>query len=220
MSGGHFDYVQYRIQEIIEKIKDVIFQNKKERSKEDVDPWELDDDGNIKEYYRYHYYFSDKTIEEFKNAVNILQQAYVYAQRIDWLLSGDDGEESFHRRLAKDMEEINASINSFNEYQKLMDKRSVCPEDMKVVYPALGIAGEAGEVADKVKKICRDDNKDFSKHREEIAKELGDVLWYISRLAGDLGYKLSDIAQINIDKVNSRWNTNTVHGEGDNREIK
>lgn len=220
MSGGHFDYVQYRIQEIVEKIKDVILQNKKERTKEDADPWELDENGNIKEYYKYCYDFSPDTIEEFKNGINFLQKAYVYIQRIDWLLSGDDGEESFHRRLLEDINKINASVTDFNEYQRFMDKRSICPEDMKVVYPALGIAGEAGEVADKVKKICRDDNKDFYKHREEIAKELGDVLWYISRLAGDLGYKLSDIAQINVNKVNSRWDTNTVHGQGDNREIK
>lgn len=222
MSGGALcDYRQYDINTICESIYSIIENNKKEKSPEDIFKWDYDENGNAYENAKYYYNFSDETIDEFKKGIELLKKAFVYAQRIDWLVSGDDGEESFHRRLKEELDKIyelpEATI-TFDEYQELMDRRSICPEDMKVVYPALGIAGEAGEVADKVKKICRDHEKNFMPFRRDIGKELGDVLWYISRLAGDLGYKLSDIAKMNVEKVNSRWNTNTVHGQGDNRE--
>lgn len=82
----------------------------------------------------------------------------------------------------------------------------------------LGIAGEAGEVTDKVKKIIRDKGGYASeKDRAEIAKELGDVLWYVANVARYLGVSLSDIAEGNIKKLSSRKNRNKLHGEGDNR---
>lgn len=82
----------------------------------------------------------------------------------------------------------------------------------------LGLVGEAGEAADKIKKIIRDKGGYASEEdRSEIAKELGDVLWYLANVARYLGVSLSDIAEGNIKKLSSRKNRNKLHGEGDNR---
>lgn len=101
-----------------------------------------------------------------------------------------------------------------NYYQKEALKTAIYPEEYKIVYPALGLAGEAGEVADKVKKIIRDGNID-SNHA--IALELGDVLWYIASLASDLGYTMQDIAEMNVNKLHKRSRENKLKGSGDNR---
>jgi NTP pyrophosphatase (non-canonical NTP hydrolase) len=85
-------------------------------------------------------------------------------------------------------------------------------------YPALGLNGEAGEVAEKVKKIYRDKEGKFTVwDANEIAKELGDVLWYIAGIASELGVTLNNIAHMNIGKLQSRASRNTLHGDGDNR---
>ena len=82
----------------------------------------------------------------------------------------------------------------------------------------LGLVGEAGEAADKIKKIIRDKGGYASEEdRAEITKELGDVLWYLANVARYLGVSLSDIAEGNIKKLSSRKNRNKLHGEGDNR---
>lgn len=105
-----------------------------------------------------------------------------------------------------------------NDYQLAALETAVYPEQYKIVYPALGINGEAGEVADKVKKIIRDNNCSFSDDKKrEIAKEVGDVLWYCATLAHDLGYSLSEIATINIHKLQSRKERGKLGGSGDNR---
>ncbi len=105
-----------------------------------------------------------------------------------------------------------------NEYQEKAMSTAIYPQAMRIVYPALGLAGETGEVADKVKKEVRDRAAAFSpESRVEIAKELGDVMWYIAAMARDLGFSLEEIARMNIDKVNSRKNRHQIHGEGDNR---
>ena len=101
---------------------------------------------------------------------------------------------------------------NFNEYQKLARSTAVYPEEYKVVYPALGLCGEAGEVAEKVKKNIRD-----GKSLDGVGLELGDVLWYISALADDLGVTLEEIAQANVDKLSSRMKRNKINGSGDNR---
>ena len=90
--------------------------------------------------------------------------------------------------------------------------------NMPVIYPALGLAGETGEVADKIKKVYRDNGGLFGgEHKRAIAKELGDVLWYLTNLAEDLGFNLSDVAQMNADKIESRMTRDKIHGEGDDR---
>lgn len=87
-----------------------------------------------------------------------------------------------------------------------------------VVYPALGLNGEAGEVAEKIKKLMRDsDGVVTDDFRQAITKELGDVLWYIAETARQLDIKLSEIARANLCKLASRRDRNTIHGEGDNR---
>ncbi len=105
-----------------------------------------------------------------------------------------------------------------NEYQDRA-MRTAIYETLPVVYPALGLAGEAGEVADKVKKTIRDKGGDFTDEtvRAEIAKELGDVLWYLAATSRDLGYTLEEIAEMNLAKTQSRASRDRVHGSGDNR---
>ena len=87
---------------------------------------------------------------------------------------------------------------NFNEYQKLARSTAVYPEEHKVVYPALGLCGEAGEVADKIKKTIRGDSS-LVDVTGSIADELGDVLWYLAILADDLGFDLDKIAHWNVD---------------------
>ena len=82
----------------------------------------------------------------------------------------------------------------------------------------LGLAGEAGEAADKVKKILRDKGGyAFEEDRTALVKELGDVLWYVANVARYLGVSLSDVAESNIEKLSSRKKRNKLHGEGDER---
>ncbi len=82
----------------------------------------------------------------------------------------------------------------------------------------LGLPGEAGETADKFKKILRDKGGMISPtDRDEIVKELGDVLWYVAMIAEYLEVPLSEVAKVNIDKLESRLKRKMIHGEGDNR---
>ena len=107
---------------------------------------------------------------------------------------------------------------TLNDYQKEALSTAVYGSGSKIIYPTLGLAGEAGEVADKVKKVLRDNNGEFDEWRKiQIAAEIGDVLWYIAALTNDLGYTLKDIAKLNIGKLSQRRANNTIHGEGDNR---
>ena len=88
MSGGHFEYQQYKINDIAESIDELI------KTNNDIDEW------------GWGYNYSDETIEEFKKASKMLKISAIYAQRIDWLVSGDDGEESFHKRLKDDLNDL------------------------------------------------------------------------------------------------------------------
>lgn len=92
MSGGHFDYKQYSIGYIADQVEHLIHVNESQ---------ELNEWGQLVGYG-----FSAETIEEFKKGLHYLQMAQIYAQRIDWLVSGDDGEDNFHKRLAKDLSEL------------------------------------------------------------------------------------------------------------------
>lgn len=105
-----------------------------------------------------------------------------------------------------------------NEYQKEAEVTAVYPSEQNIIYPALGLNGEAGEVADKVKKVLRDCNGEFTgEKKQEIALELGDVLWYVAIMARDIGYSLEQIAEFNIEKLRSRQKRGVLGGSGDNR---
>lgn len=105
MSGGRFGYNQYRISEIADTIESVINRNGREKTKEELKNEGWRDSDWYKKYPEdlYYYKYPDEVIEKFKIAVKLLREAYVYAHRIDWLLSGDDGEDSFIERLKKDL---------------------------------------------------------------------------------------------------------------------
>lgn len=107
---------------------------------------------------------------------------------------------------------------TLDEYQKAALETAVYPKEYKIIYPALGITGEAGECSDKVKKVIRDNNGEFTDDKKrEIAKEIGDVLWYCATLANDIGYSLETIGQVNIEKLLSRKKRHVISGDGDNR---
>jgi NTP pyrophosphatase (non-canonical NTP hydrolase) len=105
---------------------------------------------------------------------------------------------------------------NFSEYQERANATAIYNTKFSIMYPTLGLAGEAGEVAEKVKKIIRD-NKNIVDEREDIAKELGDVLWYVAAVARDIGFKLEAIAEMNIEKLESRKERGVIQGNGDNR---
>jgi NTP pyrophosphatase (non-canonical NTP hydrolase) len=109
-------------------------------------------------------------------------------------------------------------ISDLDMYQKVALTTAIYPREQAIIYPTLGLTGEAGEVANKVKKIIRDgsDSKD-EKLVSEIKAEIGDCLWYIAVLANDFDIKLSDIASANIEKLALRQKNNTIHGSGDDR---
>jgi len=104
----------------------------------------------------------------------------------------------------------------FKTYQKLANATAIYNSKFSILYPTLGLAGEAGEVAEKIKKIIRDD-KQIVDEKEDIAKELGDVLWYIAAIGRDIGYSLEVIAEMNINKLTDRKERGKIKGEGDNR---
>ena len=105
-----------------------------------------------------------------------------------------------------------------NDYQQAALGTAIYPADINSPYLALGLAGETGEVCDKIKKEIRDCNSQFGQaSRQEIAKELGDVMWYLSCLSHELGYTLDEIANMNVEKIQSRLFRNKLHGQGDNR---
>lgn len=107
---------------------------------------------------------------------------------------------------------------TLNEYQNKALETAQYPKEHKIIYPTLGLTGEAGEVSDKVKKVLRDFNGDFSESiRYELAKELGDVLWNIATLSHDLGYTLEEIGEMNNAKLASRKQRGKISGNGDNR---
>lgn len=108
---------------------------------------------------------------------------------------------------------------TFNEYQKESRKTAIYPDKgYNLTYPILGLVGESGEVAEKMKKILRDhDGEINNEHREEIIKELGDVLWYMAQITTDLGYDLEIVAKINLEKTQSRQLRGQLQGSGDTR---
>jgi NTP pyrophosphatase (non-canonical NTP hydrolase) len=112
---------------------------------------------------------------------------------------------------------------NFNDYQKQAITTDTFGGTGQVTDPAfitkiLGLVGEAGEVAEKFKKILRDKDANLSDaDKAEIVKELGDVLWYISSITHYLGVPLQEVADVNLEKVHSRKKRGVTHGSGDNR---
>ena len=108
--------------------------------------------------------------------------------------------------------------SDFDMYQKVAKTTAIYPREQAIIYPTLGLTGEAGEVANKVKKIIRDGtDKNNEDMVQAISSEIGDCLWYIAVLADDIGVKLSDIANINLEKLENRKKNGTIQGSGDNR---
>ena len=110
---------------------------------------------------------------------------------------------------------------TFNEYQELAAGTAIYPKRGEIsglAYTALGLNGEAGEVAEKIKKALRDNNGVIDEAKTyELAKELGDVLWYVSETASQLNLSLGQIAEINVEKLYSRKDRGALQGSGDDR---
>jgi NTP pyrophosphatase (non-canonical NTP hydrolase) len=109
---------------------------------------------------------------------------------------------------------------NLDEYQKQALTTVLATEDKfkDLLHWVLGINGESGEIAEKVKKIIRDKNGQVSEaDKQELAKEIGDVLWYLAVFADQLGFSFNDVAQQNLDKLQSRKKRGVLKGSGDNR---
>jgi NTP pyrophosphatase (non-canonical NTP hydrolase) len=106
----------------------------------------------------------------------------------------------------------------FDDYQRFSRRTAQYPSDARLAYPALGLVGEAGEVAEHAKKAIRDDGGEITvERRAELSRELGDVLWYVSQLASELGLELEAIARENLEKLFSRQSRGMLSGSGDYR---
>ncbi len=107
----------------------------------------------------------------------------------------------------------------FDEYQTAARETAQYPEmGRNLCYPALGLAGETGEVAERVKKLIRDDDGVLTPERREALKaELGDVLWYVAALCSELKLSMSEVAEYNVRKLRDRKARNVIRGDGDTR---
>jgi NTP pyrophosphatase (non-canonical NTP hydrolase) len=105
-------------------------------------------------------------------------------------------------------------MTEFKDYNEFVKGMKVYPEKHAIVYPALGLAGECGEISEKLKKWLRGDRE---LDKQALLLELGDPLWYITALADDLGFTLQDVVNANVEKLSSRKERNVLKGDGDNR---
>tara|TARA_Y100000589_G_C27189151_1_gene643996 strand:+ start:3432 stop:3761 length:330 start_codon:yes stop_codon:yes gene_type:complete len=107
----------------------------------------------------------------------------------------------------------------FDTYQKNARKTAIYPEKgSNFIYPTLGLVGEAGEVAEKIKKVLRDKNGKFDMESKILLKkELGDVLWYLATICSEFNFSLDDIAKSNLKKLSLRADNDKLSGSGDNR---
>jgi NTP pyrophosphatase (non-canonical NTP hydrolase) len=102
---------------------------------------------------------------------------------------------------------------TFNSYQEL-SRETAIEGDNQILRYTLGLTGEAGEVAEKIKKTERGDHE---LDEEAVAKELGDVLWYMARIADEIGYSFNDIQRMNANKLIERMTEDKIQGDGDER---
>jgi len=114
---------------------------------------------------------------------------------------------------------MNDELYHFDLYQDAAEATAIYPDKGdNLYYPALGLAGEAGEVCEKIKKIMRDQKGHFTEEDvEDLGKELGDVLWYIAAIATELNMSLSAVAEDNMEKLRDRMDRGVIKGSGDNR---
>lgn len=111
---------------------------------------------------------------------------------------------------------------NFDDYQKAAQETDLTgqkgdwndPKNLEVLF---GLCGETGEVAEKFKKIFRKNGVVSEEDRQEILKELGDILWYITTISRHLNSSIEEVAKMNIDKLSSRAKRDVLHGSGDNR---
>jgi NTP pyrophosphatase (non-canonical NTP hydrolase) len=107
---------------------------------------------------------------------------------------------------------------TFDDFEAAALTTVLYDDKYRIFYPALGLAGETGEVLEKIKKVFRDNDGVLAdEKRKEIAKELGDVLWYIAALCRDLDITMDDVAELVIAKLKSRAERNVLRGSGDER---
>jgi hypothetical protein len=108
MSGGAFNYDQYKIGYMVDQIEEIVVKNGVEKTREELKEESWRDPDWYEKYPEdlFHYKYPDEVIEKMKEGIEVLKRAQIYAQRIDWLLSGDDGEESFLKRLEEDLNEL------------------------------------------------------------------------------------------------------------------
>ena len=115
------------------------------------------------------------------------------------------------------------SIMNFNEYQERSRVTAIYQNaGHNFIYPTLGLAGETGEVVEKIKKLYRNDllsdpSQISSEKKEELIKEMGDVVWYLAQLATEFGISIDEIASKNLEKLLSRQERGVLHSQGDNR---
>ena len=102
---------------------------------------------------------------------------------------------------------------NFTQYQNRAAETAIYDRNHSVIYPALGLASEAGEVAGKIKKRMRDNESDLL----AIAHEIGDVLWYVAALCRDLNLSMEEVALLNLKKLHERAEKGTLKGNGDER---
>jgi len=114
-------------------------------------------------------------------------------------------------------------MKTFADYSEAVWRFAAYPErGNNLIYPALGLAGESGEVAEKIKKLWRNDGHTSAaqlsdEKKRELVKELGDVLWYVNAMCRELGVPLEDVAAQNAAKLGDRAARGVIHSEGDNR---
>ena len=108
---------------------------------------------------------------------------------------------------------------TFDEYQELSKETAIYPNvGSNFDYPTFGLCGEAGEVAEKVKKIHRDRGGEVDDEcKAAVAKELGDVLYYVAAVAWEFGLSMDYVAKNNVEKLHSRMERGKLRGDGDNR---
>ena len=118
----------------------------------------------------------------------------------------------------KPEEEIEPELESLDKYQMFVRSTKVYDKEYTLIYPVLGLVNEAGEVAGKLKKIMRDDGGQLSPEKlDDLVAELGDVLWYVTAVADDLGITINDIFFANYTKIKSRQERGMIKGSGDTR---